>query len=158
MKFSEMVDQAIEFLRRRERVSYRALKREFDLDDESLEDLKVELIDAQRIAVDEDGKVLVWAGGTTAASSQLPVANPQSPTPDPQTKAEVCFLKAIEIAQKQQAKSLELRAVISLARLWRQQGKHHEARNMLSEIYGWFAEGFNTADLQDAKALLDELR
>ncbi len=58
MKFSEMVDQAVEFLRRRERVSYRALKREFDLDDESLEDLKVELIDAQRIAVDEDGKVL----------------------------------------------------------------------------------------------------
>ena len=62
MKFSEIVDQAVEFLRRRERVSYRALKREFDLDDESLEDLKVELIDAQRIAVDEDGKVLVWTG------------------------------------------------------------------------------------------------
>ena len=61
MKFSEMVDQASEFLRRRERVSYRALKREFDLDDESLEDLRAELIDAQRIAVDEDGKVLVWA-------------------------------------------------------------------------------------------------
>ena len=62
MKFSEVVDQASEFLRRRERVSYRALKREFDLDDESLEDLKAELIDAQRIAVDEDGKVLVWLG------------------------------------------------------------------------------------------------
>src|SRR6185369_17954555 len=62
MKFSEMVDQAREFLRRRERVSYRALKREFDLDDESLEDLKAELIDAQRIAIDEEGKVLVWAG------------------------------------------------------------------------------------------------
>ena len=68
MKFSEMVDQAVEFLRRRARVSYRALKREFDLDDESLEDLKVELIDAQRIAVDEDGKVLVWIGATTVAS------------------------------------------------------------------------------------------
>ena len=62
MKFSEMVDQAGEFLRQRERVSYRALKREFDLDDESLEDLKTELIDARRIAVDEDGKVLVWIG------------------------------------------------------------------------------------------------
>ena len=62
MKFSEMVNQAREFLRRRERVSYRALKREFDLDDESLEDLKAELIDAQRIAVDEEGKVLVWVG------------------------------------------------------------------------------------------------
>src|SRR6185369_2812529 len=62
MKFSEIVDQAVEFLRRRERVSYRALQREFDLDDESLADLKVELIDAQRLAVDEDGKVLVWTG------------------------------------------------------------------------------------------------
>lgn len=62
MKFSEIVDQASEFLRRRERVSYRALKREFDLDDESLEDLKAELIDAQRVAADEDGKVLVWIG------------------------------------------------------------------------------------------------
>ncbi|MGH9426507.1 MAG: hypothetical protein ACRD2L_09420, partial [Terriglobia bacterium] len=64
MKFSEMVDQASEFLQRRERVSYRALKREFDLDDESLADLKAELIDAQRIAVDEDGKVLAWVGKT----------------------------------------------------------------------------------------------
>jgi hypothetical protein len=66
MKFSEIVDQAVEFLRRRERVTYRALKREFDLDDESLEDLKAELIDAQRVAVDEDGKVLVWVGATYA--------------------------------------------------------------------------------------------
>src|SRR5215510_3569149 len=62
MRFSEAVDQAIEFLRRRERVSYRALKREFDLDDEALEDLKAELIDAERVAADEDGKVLVWIG------------------------------------------------------------------------------------------------
>ncbi len=62
MKFSEMVDQVREFLRRRARVSYRVLKREFDLDDESLEDLKAELIDAQRVTVDEDGKVLVWIG------------------------------------------------------------------------------------------------
>jgi class 3 adenylate cyclase/predicted ATPase len=78
MKFSEVVDQAREFLRRRERVSYRALKREFDLDDESLEDLKAELIDAQRIAVDEEGKVLVWAGKgeTEVVSAQLSVVSP----------------------------------------------------------------------------------
>ncbi len=69
MKFSEMVDQAVEFLRRRARVSYRALKREFDLDDEALEDLKAELIDAQRIAIDEDGKVLVWVDKGSLASS-----------------------------------------------------------------------------------------
>ena len=69
----------------------------------------------------------------------------------------MCFHKAIEIARRQQAKSLELRATVSLARLWQQQGKHHEARNTLSEIYNWFAEGFDTKDLQEAKALLEEL-
>jgi hypothetical protein len=70
---------------------------------------------------------------------------------------EECFLKAIEIAQRQQAKSLELRAATSLARLWQQQGKTEEARQMLAEIYGWFTEGFATKDLQEAKALLGEL-
>jgi len=74
-----------------------------------------------------------------------------------EAEAEACFLKAIEIAQKQQAKSLELRAVMRLSRLWQQQGKHHAARHMLSEIYGWFTEGFETKDLKDAKALLKEL-
>jgi predicted ATPase len=77
--------------------------------------------------------------------------------PDPQSEAEACFFKAIEIARKQQAKSLELCATVSLARLWQQQGKHHKARNMLSEIYNWFTEGFDTKDLQEAKALLAEL-
>jgi tetratricopeptide (TPR) repeat protein len=73
-------------------------------------------------------------------------------------EAEKCFHKAIEIARQQQAKSLELRAVMSLARLWRQQGKQAEARQMLAEIYGWFTEGFDTKDLQEAKTLLDELK
>ena len=72
-------------------------------------------------------------------------------------EAEKCFFKAIEIARQQQAKSLELRATTSLARLWQQQGKQHEARTMLAEIYGWFTEGFDTADLKDAQALLAEL-
>jgi len=72
-------------------------------------------------------------------------------------EVEECFLKAIEIARWQQAKSLELRAVMSLARLWQQQGKKDEARQMLAEVYGWFTEGFDTADLQEAKALLEEL-
>ena len=58
---------------------------------------------------------------------------------------------------RQQAKSLELRAATSLARLWQQQGKKKEAHQLLSEIYGWFTEGFDTKDLQEAKALLDEL-
>ncbi|HEV8715823.1 MAG TPA: hypothetical protein VGX03_23715 [Candidatus Binatia bacterium] len=77
--------------------------------------------------------------------------------PTGEDKAEACFLKAIEIARKQQAKSLELRAVMSLSRLWQQQGKKAEARQMLAEIYGWFTEGFDTKDLQEAKTLLEEL-
>jgi class 3 adenylate cyclase/predicted ATPase len=74
-----------------------------------------------------------------------------------EAEAEACFLKAIEIAQKQQAKSLELRAVMSLSRLWQKQGKKDEARQMLADLYGWFTEGFDTKDLKDAKALLEEL-
>ncbi len=73
------------------------------------------------------------------------------------SEAEEYFLKAIDIARRQSAKSLELRAVMSLSRLWQQQGKKEEARQMLAEIYGWFTEGFDTKDLQEAKALLEEL-
>ena len=72
-------------------------------------------------------------------------------------QAEACFQYALTIARHQQAKSWELRTAISLSRLWQQQGKCREARELLVPIYGWFAEGFDTADLQEAKALLDEL-
>jgi predicted ATPase len=75
----------------------------------------------------------------------------------PEAEAEECFWKAIAIARKQQAKSLELRAVMSLSRLWQQQGKQAEARQLLAEIYNWFTEGFDTKDLQETKALLAEL-
>jgi len=84
----------------------------------------------------------------------------KSPEPgvrSPKSGAEECFLKAIEIARRQQAKSLELRAVMSLSRLWQQLGKKEEARQLLAEIYGWFTEGFDTKDLQEARALLEEL-
>jgi predicted ATPase len=73
-------------------------------------------------------------------------------------EAEGCFLRAIEVARKQQAKSLELRATMSLARLWQSQGKTDEARQMLADIYGWFTEGFDTKDLQEARALLEGLQ
>src|SRR5262245_24764994 len=76
---------------------------------------------------------------------------------DNQTEAENCFQHAISIAQSQQAKSWELRATTSLARLWQQQGKRDEARQVLGDIYGWFTEGLATADLQEAKVLLDVL-
>ena len=71
--------------------------------------------------------------------------------------AETCFQTAIEIAQKQSAKSWELRAAMSLARLWQEQGKNDEARELLAPVYNWFTEGFDTADLKEAKALLEEL-
>jgi predicted ATPase len=76
---------------------------------------------------------------------------------DNHTEAEACFQQAITIAQSQQAKSFELRAATSLARLWQQQGKRQEAHALLAPVYEWFTEGFDTADLKDAKALLDEL-
>ena len=65
--------------------------------------------------------------------------------------------RALEVARRQEAKSLELRATMSLSRLWQQQGKRAEAYELLALIYGWFTEGFDTADLQEAKALLEEL-
>jgi TOMM system kinase/cyclase fusion protein len=73
------------------------------------------------------------------------------------TEADTCFRQALEIARRQQAKSLELRAAMSLSRLWQQQGKRDEACELLAPIYGWFSEGFDTADLQEAKALLTEV-
>src|SRR5262249_44058447 len=76
---------------------------------------------------------------------------------DNQAEAETCFQQAITVAQNQQAKSWELRAATSLARLWQQQGKRQEAHDLLAPVYHWFTEGFDTADLQEAKALLDEL-
>jgi class 3 adenylate cyclase/DNA-binding winged helix-turn-helix (wHTH) protein/predicted ATPase len=71
--------------------------------------------------------------------------------------AEACFQQALTVARHQQAKSFELRAAMSLSRLWQQQGKQTEARELLAPVYGWFTEGFDTADLQEAKALLDAL-
>jgi class 3 adenylate cyclase/predicted ATPase len=72
-------------------------------------------------------------------------------------KAEACFERALAVSRKQQAKSFELRAAMSMARLWRDQGKPNEARELLAPVYGWFTEGFSTSDLLEAKALLDAL-
>jgi class 3 adenylate cyclase/predicted ATPase len=93
------------------------------------------------------------------SSAKFQVTNPQHSAPSTQAEAEAeaCFFKAIEIARKQQARSLELRAVMSLSRRWQSQGKKDEARRMLAEIYNWFTEGFDTKDLQEAKKLLEEL-
>jgi predicted ATPase len=106
-----------------------------------------------------------------ASQDQSEDTDPRPPNPAPQGEAEACFLKAIEIARAQQAKSLELRAVMSLVRLRQRQASEEGSRNthyasrirlaeahtMLSEIYNWFTEGFDTKDLQEAKILLEEL-
>ena len=80
--------------------------------------------------------------------------HPQSPDP---LAAESCFQQALEIARRQKAKSWELRAATSLARLWQSQDKRQDAHDLLAPVYDWFTEGFDTADLQEAKTLMDEL-
>ena len=75
-----------------------------------------------------------------------------------QGEAEVAFTRALAVARQQQAKSWELRAAMSLARLWRDQGKVQQGRELLAPVYGWFTEGFDTRDLKEAKALLEELQ
>jgi len=80
----------------------------------------------------------------------------RQPVPDG-SEAERCFHQALDSARRQEAKSLELRAATSLSRLWQQQGKRDEARALLAPVYGWFTEGFDTADLQEARALLEAL-
>jgi predicted ATPase len=80
-----------------------------------------------------------------------------SPEPDA-AKAEAYLERALTVARRQQAKSWELRAAMSMARLWRDQGKSQQARELLAPVYGWFTEGFDTLDLKEAKDLLDELR
>jgi predicted ATPase len=78
--------------------------------------------------------------------------------PADHARAEASYRKAIEVAQRQSAKLWELRATTSLARLWRDQERRAEAHDLLAPVYGWFTEGFDTRDLKDARALLDELR
>jgi predicted ATPase len=77
-------------------------------------------------------------------------------TPDT-VQAETCFEQALAAARRRKAKSWELRAAISLSQLWQRQGKRAEARALLAPIYGWFTEGFDTTDLQEARVLLEEL-
>jgi predicted ATPase len=97
---------------------------------------------------------LWWSAAEMArlqGALRLQLANPDVP------QVEACFRQALAVARRQQAKALELRAALSLSRLWQQQGKQAAARALLAPIYAWFTEGFNTSDLQDAKALLGAL-
>ena len=98
-------------------------------------------------------KIRIYEAETHRLKGELLLKQNDSNT----AEARTAFERAIEIARKQSAKSWELRATMSLARLLAKQGRRDEARTMLADIYSWFTEGFDTADLKDAKALLDEL-
>jgi class 3 adenylate cyclase/predicted ATPase len=102
----------------------------------------------------EKTKEKCWEAEVDRTAGEIALMEPE---PDA-AKAEAYFERALAVAREQQAKSWELRAAMSVARLWRDQGKHDEARELLAPIYDWFTEGFDTRDLMDAKALLDELR
>jgi hypothetical protein len=186
MECYEILEQILALLHCHGRVTYGALKRQFQLDDAYLEDLKAEITEARQLAVDQDGRVLVWTGRveTTPESipPPLPMASPSlsvsPPAPRSTADAERCQLTVLfcdvvdstvlasqldpedlrdVVRAYQQAKSWELRAAISLSRLWQRLGKRAAAYQLLAGIYGWFTEGFDTADLQEAKALLAEL-
>ena len=94
-----------------------------------------------------------WQAETNRIAGEIVLRSPESD----EEKAQVYFEKALSIAREQQTKSWELRAAMSMARLWRDRGKRKEACNLLAPIYGWFTEGFYTRDLKEAKALLDEI-
>jgi predicted ATPase len=101
------------------------------------------------------GELLLQSGARALRAEDAPLP---SVTWHPQaSEAEACFNQARDLARRQQAKALELRATVSLSRLWQHQGKRTEARDLLAPVYGWFTEGFDTADLQDARALLEAL-
>jgi predicted ATPase len=109
-------------------------------------------IDEATTAV-ETTKERLWEAEVDRMTGEIAL---KSPEPDA-VKAEAHFERALAVARKQQAKSWELRAAMSMARLWRDQGKREEARELLAPVYSWFTEGFDTRDLKEAKALLDEL-
>ncbi len=105
------------------------------------------------ITVGEKTKERWWEAEVYRTGGEIALTSPE---PDA-AKAEGYFEHALAVARKQQAKSWELRAAMSMARLWRDQGKRNEARELLAPVYGWFTEGFDTLDLKEAKVLLDEL-
>ena len=110
-----------------------------------------EALDTMELALKENAEELVFRPNTLRYRGSLRLEVGQSEL------AEEDFLDAITMAQRISAKAWELRAAMSMARLWRDQGKSQQARELLAPIYGWFTEGFDTLDLKEAKALLDEL-
>jgi class 3 adenylate cyclase len=107
----------------------------------------------EAITMIETAKERLWEAEVNRVAGEIALMSPQQDT----SKAEAYFERALAVARQQQAKSWELRAAMSLARLWRDQGKVQQARELLAPVYGWFTEGFDTRDLKEAKALLESL-
>ena len=107
----------------------------------------------EAITVVEKYKEKWWEAEIHRVAGEIALRSPERDAPE----AQACFERALEIARTQQSRSWELRAAMSLAQLWRDQGKRREAHDLLAPVYGWFTEGFDTLDLKEAKALLEEL-
>ena len=108
---------------------------------------------AEAIRVIETAKERVWEAEVNRVAGEIALKSPERDA----AKAEAYFARALSVARAQQAKSWELRAAMSMARLWRDQGRPQQARELLAPVYGWFTEGFDTHDLKEAKTLLNEL-
>ena len=111
---------------------------------------------AQSLAVVRDGGEPCWEAELQRLQGELLLQRADGEAPA-WAEAEACFHQALAVARRQSAKALELRAVMSLSRLYQRQGRQAEARPLLAQTYGWFTEGFDTTDLQEAKALLERL-
>jgi predicted ATPase len=108
---------------------------------------------ANSIKAGETNNARLWEAELYRVAGEVALMAPDADA----AKAEAYFERALTIARQQQAKSWGLRAAMSMARLWRDEGKREEARALLAPVYGWFTEGFDTLDLKEAKALLEEL-
>ena len=156
MKFSEIVKQAVSLLQESQRITYRALKRKFGLDDDALEDLKRELIDAQRVAIDEDGKVLVWVGEGKVVSSQSSVLSFQPLTPHPQPPISYTLS---HLAEKLLINSLKpvhtSETVLRQAQHEREKGPDAEVSSVHPEPVEGRTEGFSTASQYVGENVVD---
>ncbi len=151
MTCDAVLAQTIDLLQREERVSYRALTFAQTRGGGLL--LYSEMLAKARALIHRNVGFPCWEPELHRTKGEFL----RSQSSDNPIEAESCFQQALTIAQNQSAKSWELRAATGLAQLWQSQDKRDEAPQVRGEVYGWFTESFDTADLQDAKALLDEL-
>jgi len=107
----------------------------------------------EALALTDQQASVIWEAEIHRLKGELLLAR----SAENQVEAEACFHEALAVSRRQQAKSLELRTATSLARLWQHQGKRQQAHDLLAPVYHWFTEGFDTPDLQEAKALFDKL-